>query len=580
MKRLRQIVCVLSVLLLGASLAPAANSANGPQGLPDHLGIGLVASNDASGIAGWMPQSKVPWDYAYQYLAGGANTGQGWSTWNDKGQFPLYYAKAAASHGYIPVFSYYQLLSSKASCAACGEGDKDVANLKDPAAMKAYYDDFALLMKRLGNGTYDGIQGFGQTAIVHVEPDLSGFVQHAAQFDDPTTVPAAVSSSGQPDVQQFPNTYQGFNWALLHLRDLYAPNVLLAFHVSPWSSSVDIGSSHDPSLDAAGIGARTGAFAAESGTVHAGPGTSTYDLLFTDGLDRDAGLYKYAQGDPSRWWDKLNLTYPNFQRWEMWLGSAAQSAGRKPVFVWQIPLGNQYFQSQNNTPGHYQDNRAEYFLSHLDELQQVGIVALLFGRGGGSGTTYTDAANDGVTNPPSFCSSDGMSNGQVCNDHQSTVPDDDGGYIRMAAQQYYAHPLPIGVQASTPTTVASPQSVPTSPGVTDTAVALQVDLGASSIDPVVAAPGQDVELRQNTIANIDATVRVEFELVDARGQQVFESQVPDQRVLLGSVMSTSTTFKVPDDLVDGRYTLKVGVLSNDGATQYARSEAAGILIIR
>src|SRR6266511_4977579 len=49
---------------------------------------------------GWMPQSNVPWDYAYQYLAGGVNTGGGWRTWNEKAQFPLWYAKGAAGNGY------------------------------------------------------------------------------------------------------------------------------------------------------------------------------------------------------------------------------------------------------------------------------------------------------------------------------------------------------------------------------------------------------------------------------------------------------------------------------------------------
>ena len=40
--------------------------------------------------------------------------------------------------------------------------------------MQAYYANFALLMKRLGSGNYDGIQGFGKTALVNIEPDFSG----------------------------------------------------------------------------------------------------------------------------------------------------------------------------------------------------------------------------------------------------------------------------------------------------------------------------------------------------------------------------------------------------------------------
>jgi hypothetical protein len=577
MRRLRQILCVLGAVTISLSLSPATQSAAAPSGLPSHFGLGLVATNDSNGLTGWMPDSKIPWDYAYQYLSGGANSGHGWATWNDKGQFALYYAKAAASHGYIPVFSYYQLLQSNGPCnGACGEGDKDLAHLNDPATMSAYFDDFTLLMKRLGSGTYDGIQGYGQTTIVHVEPDLSGFAEHAAKSDDPTSVPAAVANSGNPDLAAFPNTYQGFNWALLHLRDEYAPNVMLAYHISDWATNADIGTSHDASLDAGSIGARTGSFAADSGVARSGPGTSTYDLLFSDVLDRDAGFYEYAQNDPNHWWDKLNLTYPNFQRWEQWLGSAVQTAGHKPVIIWQIPLGNQYFQSENNTPGHYQDNRAEYFFSHLDELRQVGVIGLLFGGGGGAVTGYNDSSKDGVTNPPSFCTSDGMSSGQACNNHPSTVADDDGGYIRMQAQQYYANPVPLTAVATTPNATTPTATSSTSVA----ALPLQVDLGASTITPAVATAGQDVTLRQDTIANTDGSVTVDFQLLDSSSKQIFETQVPDQKVLVGMVMSSSTQFTLPDNLPSGSYTLKVGVLSDDGNTQYATSNPAATLIVR
>ena len=57
--------------------------------LPKHLGIGLAAHPDESGIYGWMPRSGIPFDYAYQYLAGGVNTGGGWQTWNSGARFPL-----------------------------------------------------------------------------------------------------------------------------------------------------------------------------------------------------------------------------------------------------------------------------------------------------------------------------------------------------------------------------------------------------------------------------------------------------------------------------------------------------------
>jgi hypothetical protein len=229
---------------------------------------------------------------------------------------------------------------------------------------------------------------------------------------------------------------------LLHLRDLYAPNVKLAFHVSNWSTGRDIGSDTDPSLDPVAQGNLVGAFAAASGVSYAPAGTSTYDLVFNDVADRDAGYYQYVRGQANAFWDRLNVALPDFTRWERFLGAITTTTGRRAI-VWQVPLGNQWFQSENNSDGHYQDNRAEYFFAHPQELINAGVIAVLYGRGNDGSTTNTDAKFDGVTNPASFCSADGTSSGTVCNTHASTVTDDDGGYLRMAATAYYGAPITL-----------------------------------------------------------------------------------------------------------------------------------------
>src|SRR6266540_606875 len=89
------------------------------------------------------------------------DTGGGWRTWNEKAQFPLWYAKGAAGNGYIPVFPYYMLLQSNGPCDGCGEAERDLAHLDSPPLMRTYYADFAKLMQRLGPGTHDGVEGFG-----------------------------------------------------------------------------------------------------------------------------------------------------------------------------------------------------------------------------------------------------------------------------------------------------------------------------------------------------------------------------------------------------------------------------------
>ena len=448
---------MLCVAVLGSSLAPDDAALAGKRRpdpkrrLPRQFGIGLAAHPDASGLDGWMQDAGVPFHYAYQYLAAGVNTGSGWQTWNSDARFPLLYAQDARERGAIPVFPYYMLLQSNGPCDGCGEAEQDLAHLNDAGVMRDYYADFAKLMQRLGRGTHDGIEGFGGRAVVLVEPDLSGYAHQAVldgsncyghcsgEGNDPRLLRASVASSGFPAVARYADTYRGFNLALLHLRDLYAKNVLLAFHVSCWSALHDVCTNRDPQLDVGGLGKQVAVFAAKSGVRRSDRRTSKYDLLTNDVADRDAGFYEHVVGQ-DRWWDRTNRTLPNFHRWEAFIKAITRTT-RKPLLVWQIPLGNQYFRTMDNSWGHYQDNRIEYFFGHVRELIKVGIVGLLFGGGADGTTSNSDDRGDGVTNPPAFCTTRGTSEGQVCNDHASEVADDDGGYLRLAARRYYEDPV-------------------------------------------------------------------------------------------------------------------------------------------
>jgi hypothetical protein len=566
--------------------AEAQSQPHLPAGLPNHFGFGLSAHPDNSGIYGWLPDSGVSWDYAYQYLAGGVNTGHGWETWSPNGTFALAYAQGAASHGYIPMFPYYEMLQSDGPCGSCPENQKDLTHLNSTAVMHAYFANFALLMKRLGNGNHDGVQGFGKPALVNIEPDLTGYAQQAVlrsrvcfnfctgEGNDAGLLKASVASSGHPDVAGYPDTWAGFNQALLHLRDLYAPNVLLGFDISMFATGQDIGLNPDPGLDAAAYGRVAGQFAALSGVTQSAPNTSTYDVLFNTPLDRDAGQYK-ALYNQNRWWDRENVTFPNFTRWEQYLSAARGVVGNKPVLLWQVPVGNQYFQTLNNTNNHFQDNRAEYFFGHVPELIQTGIVGIMFGAGNAGSTSFDDGSHDGVTNPPAQCTTDGTSSGQICNDHPSTVADDDGGFIRMSGAAYYRNPVALdGVVAVAPAPAPpAPVSAPVSGG------PLRVQLGASSVDPVTAVVGQQVALRQDLTPSTDAVLLVDFELYDGQGQRVW-SAFHDNLTLAGSVGYTDTAFlMIPDTLPPGDYQFKAGVFSAGWGTYYAWNDQAGTLTI-
>ena len=144
MDGMRRVAGIFVLLVLASGMAPA--TAGPRSGLPTHFGIGIAAEPDQTGLYGWMPKTHIPFDYAYQYLAAGVNTGNGWETWNEKAQFPLWYAQGAAQHGYIPVFPYYMLLQSTGTCHSCGEAAGDLSNLNNDSLMTAYYRDFATLM--------------------------------------------------------------------------------------------------------------------------------------------------------------------------------------------------------------------------------------------------------------------------------------------------------------------------------------------------------------------------------------------------------------------------------------------------
>src|SRR5689334_4726473 len=107
-------IAALLALALAWLAPPVEASAAGWQ-LPAHFALGVAAAPNDS----WMVATGVPWDYAYQYLAGGVNTGSGWQAWNERGQFPLSYAQGAAKRHAIPVLTYYMLLQSNGPCGGC-----------------------------------------------------------------------------------------------------------------------------------------------------------------------------------------------------------------------------------------------------------------------------------------------------------------------------------------------------------------------------------------------------------------------------------------------------------------------------
>jgi hypothetical protein len=402
-----------------------------PAAFPRYFSFGVMSPPGAANLLDEQRSTNgTVYAFRYQYLIGGVNTGKGWETWQSpRGQFATSYMQESDQHGYIPAFVYYELCLSNGLYISsyCGGHniEQDTANLTGAATMNAYYANWVLMLQKIGS--------FGKPVLVIVEPDLWGFLQNASHgTDNAADVPASVSSSGFADAAGFPNTAQGFAWALLHMRDKYAPNAILALHASTWASGNDIAVSTDPNLDVAGIARSEANFLNSAGLVGNPRGVSSFDVVSSDVADYDSG-----QPGGRSWWDRYNRTFPNFARYLTFIGDISRFTGRR-VVMWQVPMGNQYFDTMNNTPGHYQDNRAEYLLNNVPSFAAAGVIAVLFGPGNG-GTMNIDAMHDGVTNPAPISTYEC----NYCNNHISIYPDDDGGYLRIFVGLYMQHPVPI-----------------------------------------------------------------------------------------------------------------------------------------
>ncbi|HKW59022.1 MAG TPA: hypothetical protein VJR46_04630 [Candidatus Dormibacteraeota bacterium] len=430
--RLRRAAAVAAAVVVlagvtGVAGARAAHAAPAP--LPNsRLEFGLSNFN-----VRWLTGSGVPWGYRFTYLAGGVNTSNPWPNWQDPslppGQFAVDYMNASttAPAAYIPVFTYYELLQSNPSVGS-SESDRDFSNLNNASTMAAYYANFKLLMQKAG--------AYGKQVVVHVEPDFWGYMQQRAAGVGASSITAKVRSSGFAEAAAFTDDLVGFAAALKYLRDTYAPNVVLALHASMWSSSIDIASDTRSNIDARTEADKTAAFVNSVGT---------WDAVFNDVDDHNAAWWELAScGSPpcvsqwfTHWWDPGNVRFPNFARYLAWVDELHIKTAR-PQVVWQVPMGNQYFLTMNNTCNHYQDNVAPYFISHASDLFNAGLVAVLFGPGNDCQTTNEDALPDGVTNNGGRPTTDILGGCSACNVNTSVWPDDDGGYLRIFVGQYYS----------------------------------------------------------------------------------------------------------------------------------------------
>jgi hypothetical protein len=437
-------LAVFLLVLASASAWPQAQSTL-PTGWPARIELGM---GDGPGGAAAL-KATAPFAFRYQYLAGGVNTGGGWATWNPNGDFARYYIEDSVANGIIPVFTYYMIFQS-APGGGGNESNAVYTNLNNTATMTAYYNDLKLFFQKAAAFP-------GHRVVLHVEPDMWGFMQQRSSGDDARTVTARVSDTGLAELAGLPNNVSGVAQAIVRLRDTYASNVILGYHISVWGTGVDIGLQNPSDATVDTLAQRAAAFYTSLGV--------SYDIAFTEFSDRDSAFKQYVYGDGgASWWDA-----EDFRRSTRFLGGFSTATGRR-IVMWQIPVGNTKMRAVNNTWSHYQDNRPEWLLdeaarTHLAAYRDAGVVAFLFG-GGASGTTCAcDGTNDGVTNPApingntmaSELAPAGAAPMQVMRGTTPTLvtphaADEDGGYLRWRAWKYYQDgTMPLSLPPDPPT---------------------------------------------------------------------------------------------------------------------------------
>jgi len=398
---------LLATLLALTLMAGTAAAAKPPRGWPSRrVELGLA---DSPGGAAQLRRS-THFGFRYQYLAGGVNTGSGWSGWNPDGTFVSRYVHESLAHRITPVFTYYVLRQSLPGKNDGNEQHADLGNLANQGTMRALFQDLELFFRRANES--------GRTVASHLVPDMWDFPE-AAQGADTTTLPAQVSSTGLPELAGLPNNLAGFAQAVVRLRDSLAPHVLLAYNLSVWGTGVDIQYSDPANAQVDALARRSAAFYKSLG--------ASFDLTFAEFSDRDAGFKQKIYGDGgASWWKAAD-----FRRNVRYLGGYSRATGQA-IAMWQIPLGNTEMRAENNTRGHFQDNRVQWLLGrggerHLRQYRAAGVIAYLFGGGADGTTCACDGRHDGITDPPAI-------NG---NTRRSLSADDDGGLFKDLARRFY-----------------------------------------------------------------------------------------------------------------------------------------------
>ena len=285
-----------------------------------------------------------------------------WGCWPGPTTAPGYYvtwwdqqvAKATYKGSPRPqrmFFTWYSL-RDLGDLAGEGDGPGEVKAINRVDLLTRYMNDYRFFLQKIGTSR-DAID---------LEPDFWGYVR---SLGNPHQVAAQVSGANPTDCGSQENSAAGLAGCLIAMARKYAPNTAVGMHLTCWDWQTN---TQACVKDYASLGARNA------------------DFLVSDVSDRDAGWYALpAHGGLNNFWtDQKAAAALSFYK------TMAESVG-KPVVLWQIPVGNM---AQNNTLNHYQDDKVDWLLGHMNQVASAHIAALLFGAGQQEQTSIeTDGGN-------------------------------------------------------------------------------------------------------------------------------------------------------------------------------------------
>ncbi|MFI6150928.1 RICIN domain-containing protein [Streptomyces sp. NPDC051109] len=249
------------------------------------------------------------------------------------------------------LFTWYSL-RDLGDAAGQGDGPGEVVAINRADLLTKYLNDYRFFLQKIGTSP----------DMIDIEPDFWGFARSLGNLHQ---VPAQVKAANPTDCGSQENSASGLAQCLISMAHKYAPNAGVGLHLTcfDWQQNT-----------------------AKCTKDYADLGASNADFLVSDVTDRDAGWYALpAHGSRDTFWnDQKGFAALAFYK------TMSESVG-KPVVLWQIPLGNM---AGNNTPGHFKDDKVDWFFSHMDQVANAHVGALLFGAGWSEQTTpETDGRN-------------------------------------------------------------------------------------------------------------------------------------------------------------------------------------------